>query len=299
MNAALIEAYSDNCNVPDDWKDQYMYCVPDTWEMSLQDGNGSCFGQDPNWPPLAPEGYDWSTSKTAQRYKQMSDALDSQDRVILLSICDWGFADVFEWGNDTAISWRASGDIQKDWGRIMVNLNMNSFKMNSVNFWSHNDGDLLEVGNGLNPQQSRSHFALWAAMKSPLIISTDVVNMSDQDLGWISNKYLIEFNQGDVYGEAAQPYKWGTNPNWTFDPSSPAEFWAGPSKNGTLVVIFNPSGNDKYQETTFSEIPGLGGWKRNVINVWTGESVGCMDGYSVTVTAYDAEVILVQDACWG
>jgi hypothetical protein len=32
--------------------------------------------------------------------------------------------------------------------------------MNAVNFWSHNDGDLLEVGNGLNPQQSRSHFAL-------------------------------------------------------------------------------------------------------------------------------------------
>jgi alpha-galactosidase len=50
-------------------------------------------------------------------------------------------------------------------------------------------------------------------MKSPLIISTDVVNMSDQDLGWISNKYLIEFNQDDVYGEVAQPYKWGTNPN--------------------------------------------------------------------------------------
>jgi hypothetical protein len=35
----------------------------------------------------------------------------------------------------------------------------------------------------------------------------------------------------------------------------------------------------------------------NVINVWTVENVGCMDGYSVTVTAYDAEVILVQDAC--
>lgn len=274
-----------------------MYCVPDTWEASLQDGNGSCSGQDPNWPPLAPAGYDWSTSNTEKRYSAMSDALDKQDRVILLSICEWGFANVFEWGNDTAISWRASGDIQKDWGRIMVNLNMNSFKMDYVNFWGHNDGDLLEVGNGLNAQQSRSHFALWAAMKSPLFLSTDIVNMSDQDLALVSNKYLIAFNQDSEYGEAAKPYKWGTNPDWTFDPSSPAEFWAGPSQNGTLVVVFNPSGNDEDKSTNFSEIPGLDDGNRNVIDVWTGQSIGCMNSYSVTVTAYDAQVILVQDAC--
>ena len=174
---------------------------------------------------------------------------------------------------------------------------MNSFKMDAVDFYAHNDGDLLEVGNGLNPQQARSHFALWAAMKSPLILSTDIVDIADHDFEWVSNKYLIEFNQDDQYGEAAKPYKWGTNPDWTFNMSYPAEYWAGPSKNGTMVLLFNPYQETMRKETSFSEIPGLGEGNRTVVNIWTDEVVGCMDGYDVNVSPLDTEVILVKDAC--
>ena len=54
-------------------------------------------------------------------------------------------------------------------------LNENSFLLNSVDFWGHNDPDMLEVGNGdLTVAETRSHFAFWAAIKSPLIIGTSV-----------------------------------------------------------------------------------------------------------------------------
>lgn len=47
--------------------------------------------------------------------------------------------------------------------------------MHTVDFWGHNDPDMLEVGNGnLTLAENRAHFALWAAMKSPLIIGTAV-----------------------------------------------------------------------------------------------------------------------------
>lgn len=47
--------------------------------------------------------------------------------------------------------------------------------MNYVDFWGRPDPDMLEVGNGdLTLEENRAHFALWAVMKSPLIIGTSV-----------------------------------------------------------------------------------------------------------------------------
>lgn len=62
-----------------------------------------------------------------------------------------------------------------EWSKIAEILNENLFLLNAVDFWGHNDADMLEVGNGdLTEEEWRSHFAIWAAMKSPLIIGTTV-----------------------------------------------------------------------------------------------------------------------------
>jgi hypothetical protein len=62
-----------------------------------------------------------------------------------------------------------------EWDRISQIANENSFLMNHVNFWGHPDPDMLEVGNGkLTLAENKAHFALWAVMKSPLIIGTAV-----------------------------------------------------------------------------------------------------------------------------
>lgn len=68
---------------------------------------------------------------------------------------------------------------------------------------------MLEVGNGeLTIQETRSHFATWAIMKSPLLIGTFLTNITQSDADILKNKYLIAFNQDPVYGKPAQPYKW-------------------------------------------------------------------------------------------
>ena len=67
----------------------------------------------------------------------------------------------------------------------------------------------LEVGNGnLTTEECRSHFALWAIMKSPLLIGTDLTNLSQTNIDILQNKYILAFNQDPVYGKPAQPYKW-------------------------------------------------------------------------------------------
>ena len=284
----------DNCNVPANWTDEYVACAPDFVNTTA---NGTC-NRDLD-PDLAPAGYDWSTSNSATRFNRMRDALAEQEREILLSMCIWGTADVFSWGNDTGVNWRMSGDIGPEWDSVTRILNENSFRLDSVGFWGHNDADMLEVGNGdLSPEETRTHFAFWAAMKSPLLIGTDLSALSDENVALLKNQYLLAFNQDDEYGGPARPYKWGANPDYTFNQTWPAEFWAGPSKAGTLVLMLNPGDETVEKVASWSEVPGLGPASYQVTDVWTGTDLGCVQsGYAANVSSHDTAVVLVGAAC--
>jgi alpha-galactosidase len=177
----------DNCNVPSNWTNQDTICVPD--DDSYDATNGSC----PTTPTSAPPGYDWSTSNTARRYQIMRDALLAQNRTILFSLCEWGTAGVDEWGPEMGNSWRMSGDISPYWSRVAQILNENSFQLNRLGFWGHNDADMLEARNGnLTLPETRTHLAFWAAMKSPLIIGTALDQLPSDHVQILANKHLFQ-----------------------------------------------------------------------------------------------------------
>ncbi|KAJ5948012.1 hypothetical protein N7466_001027 [Penicillium verhagenii] len=286
----------DNCGVPSNWTDKYNACVPDG-DVGTNP-NGTC----PDLTDPAPPGYDWSKSNTSIRYDRMRDALLDQTRTILFSLCDWGDAAVNSWGAETGNSWRMSGDITAEWSRILQIANENSFLMNYVGFWGHPDPDMLEVGNGnLTVEENRAHFALWAIMKSPLIIGTTLSELSAANLATIKNEYLLKFHQDPVYGRSAHPYKWGYNPDWTFDPEHPAEYWSGPSSTlkGTLVLMLNTEDSTATRTAVWSEIPELKGHESyRVTDAWTGKSLGCVKKqHSVSVASHDVSLLLVQGSC--
>jgi alpha-galactosidase len=231
----------------------------------------------------------------------MRDALLAQNRTILYSLCDWGIADVDIWGNATGNSWRMSGDIAPEWSSVAGILNDNSFQLNSVGFWGHNDADMLEIGNGdLTLTESRSHFAFWAAMKSPLIIGTALNVLSTDLVDILKNKYLIAFSQDTAYGGPATPYKWGTNPDWTYNVTNPAEYWSGHSTAGTLVLALNTLDVNATKHIVWSEVPHLDKWSEafEVTDVWTGHSLGCVyGGISRVVASHDTIAYLVGKKC--
>ena len=54
---------------------------------------------------------------------------------------------------------------------------------------------MLEVGNGgLTLPEERSHFALWAFAKAPLILGCDLNTITTESLAIITNKNLIKVN---------------------------------------------------------------------------------------------------------
>ncbi|KAL9114272.1 MAG: hypothetical protein Q9227_001694 [Pyrenula ochraceoflavens] len=296
----------DNCNVPSNVTDEYSFCIadPDDGEWPADSfSNGTCTQQpaSPN-PPLAPAGYDWTTSNTYKRYAAMRDALGAQNRTILFSLCAWGHADVQDWSRTVGQSFRMSGDIQPTWERITAILNLATFLASDVEFSSHPDMDMLELGNDITIAESRSHFALWAAMKSPLIIGTDLSALDNDSLDILKNPYLLSFNQDSALQDPVRAYKWGRNVDWTWDPTYPAEYYAGQtSKNETLVLMLNTDNATTSVNKTadFAEVPGLeANGTYNLTDVWTGQNLGCVTGdYTVAVAAHDTAALWVKDNC--
>ena len=59
--------------------------------------------------------------------------------------------------------------------------------------------DMLEIGNGgLTDPQCRTHFGLWALMKAPLILGTDIAKLTPSKLAIVSNAAVIAVNQDSL-----------------------------------------------------------------------------------------------------
>ncbi|KAF8242590.1 alpha-galactosidase precursor [Wilcoxina mikolae CBS 423.85] len=290
----------DNCNIPANWTDKYQY-----WPVYWYGGHENQVGGTP-----APPGYDWSKSNTTVRYNRMRDALRKHEgeSSILYSLCNWGRSHVERWANGTGQSWRIWNDIAPQWeGWIlrksthwgfMPILNHAIFFLEYSNFWGHSDLDMLEVGNGnLTAEETRTHFALWAALKSPLLIGTPLEAISPEDLAVLKNWEILAFNQDPVYGAPALPYKWGINPNWTWNQTHPAEYYSGSSSRGIHVFIMNTLNKTVTKSAVFSEIPGLSPMKTyEVRDMWTHKKLGnYKKRYDFRLKAHDTAALLFTE----
>ncbi|MCD8194472.1 MAG: glycoside hydrolase family 27 protein, partial [Tannerellaceae bacterium] len=143
--------------------------------------------------------YDWCDTgnlNAEEAYTTMRDALYKAGRPILLSICEWGDNEPWEWAAPVGHSWRTTGDIYNcfecrhdhggfySWGVLNILEMRDQDKLRKVAGPGHwNDMDMLEVGNGgLTRYEEQTHFALWAILNSPLILGNDLRDMKKETL---------------------------------------------------------------------------------------------------------------------
>jgi hypothetical protein len=142
---------------------------------------------------------------TRTRYAQVRDALrrvrPQGDWV--LSLCNWGTADVRDWGRQIGTMWRTSGDIDPTWGRMLHNFDTVATREFYAGPGHWNDPDMLEVGNGAfdagHLTEARAHMALWAIAAAPLIIGTDLAAAPPAIRAVLANPEVIAVDQ-DVAG---------------------------------------------------------------------------------------------------
>ena len=132
------------------------------------------------------------------RYTKMGKALNATGREMFYSICNWGEEKVWEWGS-IGNSWRTTGDIEDNFDsvRAIYKRNILYKKYSGPGHW--NDPDMLEIGNGkMTTNEYRTHFALWAMAKAPLLIGCDLSSISKQDLEILMNKDIIDLNKDEL-----------------------------------------------------------------------------------------------------
>ena len=196
---------------------------------------------------------------------------------------------------------RWKGKDQWSWG-LMPIINQASFLWKSTGFWGHNDWDMLEVGNGaLTIEENRSHFAMWCALKSPLIIGTPLDSIKKPILDILSNRELIDFNQDAVYGASAMPYRWGYSKDGTSNLEHPAEYWVGTSAKGFHIFMLNTQDKAVTMSSTFNSIPGLmtnanADVEYNVHDMWTGMDLGTFKGeIQLEVKTHDTAALRITN----
>ncbi|KAG6920247.1 hypothetical protein DXG01_005016 [Tephrocybe rancida] len=243
-------------------------------------------------------GIDYLKYASMNSVNGLSAALAAQPRPIQFEICDWGAANVWDWGAKVGHSWRMSGDSSATWSYITSIITTNVAHLSATTFYSHNDMDMMEIGNGaLTIAEQRTHFAAWAFLKSPILLGTDLSRLNSTQLAIVKNKELLAFHQDATIGTAAAPFKATSSAPTT----SPPEYYSGASSKGTHVLIINTASSTATKTFTLSNVPGLGTsgtWK--VHDMWTGTDLSgtyaASASFSVSVAAHDSVAYLLTKA---
>lgn len=148
-------------------------------------------------------------------YLHMEECLRAQPRDIFYSLCQYGMADVWKWGEAVdANSWRTTGDIIDTWESmydIGFRRNAPLFPYAQPGHW--NDPDMLIVGkvgwssnlrdSRLTPDEQYTHISLWTLMASNMLIGCDISQMDDFTVGLLCNNEVNAVNQ-DILGRQAE-----------------------------------------------------------------------------------------------
>ena len=180
-------------------------------------------------------------------YLLMQKFLREQPRDIFYSLCQYGMANVWEWGRFVdANSWRTTGDITDTW-RSMYDIGFRKqaglAPYAAPGHW--NDPDMLIVGkvgwssnlrdSRLTPDEQYTHITLWTLLASNMLIGCDIAQMDDFTIGLLCNNEVNAINQDILGKQADRVSKVGD-----------IEVWARPlSDGGQAIGFFNVGSEDQ------------------------------------------------------
>jgi alpha-galactosidase len=218
-----------------------------------------------------------------EAYVKMRTALDKTGRPIVLSLCQYGWDDVWTWGPSVGGNlWRTTGDISDKWDRMSL-IGFEQAGLSRYAAPGHwNDPDMLEVGNGgMSPDEYRTHFSLWAMLAAPLIAGNDLSKMDDTTKSILMNKAVIAVDQDKLGKEGDR-----------FSAVGPNEIWTKPLAGGALAVAFFNRGDTPSTNSVTLKALGIH-HAHSILNLWANTAVEAPDGI-ITATIPPHGVFLIR-----
>ena len=175
-------------------------------------------GKDPKAKDICFCGKGAPNLESYQRpYRLMGGILKRLPRDVVFNLCQYGMADVWQWGAEVGgHSWRTGDEL----GAFLNRLFAVALRNAEHRAWSKpgawNDPDYLQIGfigdarsNGapkpcpLTPTEQYSFMSLWCLMAAPLFYSGDMSQLDAFTLNILCNTEVIEVDQ-DPLGDSAR-----------------------------------------------------------------------------------------------
>lgn len=215
-----------------------------------------------------------------QAYDAQAAALRGSGRAITFSESAPAYFQSGEWGNPSWFSvlgwvgqdgqlWREGYDIAtydasnptaSRWSSVLSNYGYNRWIGRYAKPGNWNDPDFLIAGDsGLSDDESRSQVALWSMMAAPMILSSDVAQLSPTALAALGNTDLIAVDQDPAGHQAAVVSSDGST-----------DVLARPLADGDrAVAVLNRGDSARSITTTLASI-GLPGCSASAKDLWSG-----------------------------
>ncbi len=240
--------------------------------------------------------YDWchtSTQDAPAAYALIRNALNATGRPIVLSICEWGTAKPWLWGQKVGGNlWRTTDDISDKWETKekdslgMLNILDLQDGIESYAGPGHwNDPDMLEVGNGgMTTEEYRAHFSLWSILAAPLIAGNDLRDMKPEIHDILTNKEVIAVDQDPLGSEGRRVVKNGD-----------LEVWAKQMQDGSrAVVLLNRAITEKEIGFSWENLGYPSHLSASVRDLWQAKDLGQFKGkFSAAVAPHSVVMVRV------
>ena len=228
-------------------------------------------------------------------YQRISDAIRSATATtghpLVLSICDWGNAQPWNWGAGMAAMWRTSTDIIY-WGETPTTAKMlgnfdRSLHASGQHTGFVNDPDMLMVGMpGLDDAGNRLHLSLWAIAGAPLLMGSDLTKLTPATTALLGNRSMIAIDQ-DARGLQGVKVAEDSPGLQVY-----AKVLSGSGQRAALLLNRTTAAADIAMRWTDM---GLATGTASLRDVWSGASLGSSaNGYTLHVAAGDAAFVLVS-----
>ncbi|KAF4341751.1 alpha-n-acetylgalactosaminidase precursor [Fusarium beomiforme] len=209
-------------------------------------------------------------------------------------ICQWGvpystsggLEGPAEWTGSLSTSFRLSDDIAQGWSNVyrISNQAIHIAHRNLTGPGHIADADLLEVGNaGMTFDEQATHFALWAMLKSALMISTNITALSDQTVAVLQNKDLISINQDELVKPISLVQRW----------TGDRDLWAGPLANGDVAVLYVDQSNNA--RTLNLQLSAVGIKSADIKDLWTGQTHSSASSFSKQVNGHGSVALRLSN----
>lgn len=236
-------------------------------------------------------------------YPTMARALNATGRRIVFSACEWGVASVWQWGRAAANLWRMGPDHADRWSSTAAIIERSVGLAPYAGPGGWNDPDFLFTGGegcrrpdtrphcpGQTDTEYRTEFGMWCLLTAPLIVATDVRQMTAVQRATLFNRELIAVNQ-DPLGKQAD--RVGFAP--CAEGRAVCQVWAKSLRDGALAVGLYNAGQLNNTFTVDFALLGAG-WANASLairDLWAQRDLGIFRGSFAPASAVPSHGLFV------